>query len=183
MDSLEQRKHLKRIEISNSILELTTITQYKYSKDSEKIIDRSGTLEKLFVILVTEVSLISRELNLRFERIFISRRFLWKSSRSFPFCTRHDCRRGLVPGYPKLANFGTCPLFDSVRHFITKHIPLESVNTSTIRFSTVHPQKRLFSIKNRFFFVHFCLQLCDDRREELEQGQPQRDSGTSAVFP
>jgi hypothetical protein len=33
----------------------------------------------LFVTLVTEVSLISMEPNLRFERISISRRFLWKS--------------------------------------------------------------------------------------------------------
>jgi hypothetical protein len=42
----------------------------------------------LFVTLVTEVSLISREPNFRFERISISRRFLWKSFSSFPFCTR-----------------------------------------------------------------------------------------------
>ena len=33
---------------------------------------------KLFVTLVTEVSLISRESNLRFERISISREILWK---------------------------------------------------------------------------------------------------------
>jgi hypothetical protein len=33
-----------------------------------------------------------------------SRRFLWKSFSSFPFHTRHDCRRGLVAGYPKLAS-------------------------------------------------------------------------------
>jgi hypothetical protein len=39
--------------------------------------------------LVTEVSLTSREPNLRFERISISRVFLWKSFNSFPFCTRH----------------------------------------------------------------------------------------------
>jgi hypothetical protein len=44
----------------------------------------------LFVTLVTEVSLISREPNLRFERISISRGFLWKSFSSFPFCIR--CR-------------------------------------------------------------------------------------------
>ncbi len=49
--------------------------------------------------LVTEVSLLSREPNLRFERISISRRFLWKSFSSFPFCTRHDCRRGLIMHY------------------------------------------------------------------------------------
>jgi hypothetical protein len=87
-------------------------------------------LWKLFVTLVTEVSLISRDPNLRFERISISRRFLWKSFSSFPFCTRHDCRRGLVEGYPKLAGFGPSPLFDSVRHFIVKHTPFESVVTS-----------------------------------------------------
>ncbi len=48
------------------------------------------------------MSLISRESNLRFERISISRGFLWKSFSSFPFWIRHDCRRELVPGYPKL---------------------------------------------------------------------------------
>jgi hypothetical protein len=85
--------------------------------------------EKLFVTLVTEVSLISREPNLRFERISISRRFLWKSFSSFPFYTRHDWRRGLVTGYPKLVSFGPRPLFDSVRHFIVKHISFESVIT------------------------------------------------------
>ncbi len=46
--------------------------------------------KELFVTLVTEVSLISREANLRFERISISRRFLWKSFSSFRFCTLHD---------------------------------------------------------------------------------------------
>ncbi len=33
------------------------------------------------------------------ENLYISRGFLWKSFSSFPFCTRHDCRRGLVAGY------------------------------------------------------------------------------------
>jgi hypothetical protein len=46
LDSLNQGKHLERIEISNSILELMKIGQYKYSKDSKKINDRSGALEK-----------------------------------------------------------------------------------------------------------------------------------------
>jgi hypothetical protein len=32
LDSLEQGKHLERIEINNSILELMKIAQYKYSK-------------------------------------------------------------------------------------------------------------------------------------------------------
>ncbi len=40
-------------------------------------------IQKLFVTLVTEVSLISREPNHRFERISLSRRFLWKSFSSF----------------------------------------------------------------------------------------------------
>jgi hypothetical protein len=46
LDSLEQGKHLERIEISNSIMEFKKIVQYKYSKDSKKINDRSGALEK-----------------------------------------------------------------------------------------------------------------------------------------
>ncbi len=37
--------------------------------------------------------LILREPNLRFERISISRRFLWTSFSSFPFCTRHTRKR------------------------------------------------------------------------------------------
>ena len=49
---------------------------------------------KLFVTLVTEVSRHwSRGADLRFERISTSRRFLWKSSSSFPFCTRHTRKR------------------------------------------------------------------------------------------
>ncbi len=50
------------------------------------------------------MSLISREPNLRFERISISRRFLWKSFSSVPFYTRHDYRRGLVTGFPKVVS-------------------------------------------------------------------------------
>jgi hypothetical protein len=96
----------------------------------------------LFVTLVPEVSLISRYPNFRFERISMSRRFLWNSLNSFPFFTRHNSKEGLVPGCPKLVSYGLRPLFDSVRHFIVKHIPFESVITSTIRILTVHPRKR-----------------------------------------
>jgi hypothetical protein len=46
LDSLKEEKHLEGIEISNSILEFEKIAQNKYSKDSKKINDRSGSLEK-----------------------------------------------------------------------------------------------------------------------------------------
>jgi hypothetical protein len=46
LDSLEQGKHLERIEISNSIMEFEKKALCKYSKDSKKIHDRSGALEK-----------------------------------------------------------------------------------------------------------------------------------------
>ncbi len=59
-----------------------------------------SNLMNLFVTLVTEVSLISREPNLRFERISISRGILWKSFSSFPFCTRH-----ILPVFSNKANF------------------------------------------------------------------------------
>jgi len=36
----------KNLETTNSRLQLTQIAQYKYSKDSKKINDRSGALEK-----------------------------------------------------------------------------------------------------------------------------------------
>jgi hypothetical protein len=126
--------------------------------------------ETLFVALVTEVFVISREPNLRFERICVSRRFLWKSFSSFPFCPRHDCRRGLVEGYPKLASFGPRPLFDSVRHFIVKHTPFESVLTSNDSILHRVPSKKSFN-QNRFSEqIDYDLHLCDDRTEQ-EQGQ------------
>jgi hypothetical protein len=37
LDSLEQQKHLERIETINSRLQLTEIAQYTYSKDSKKL--------------------------------------------------------------------------------------------------------------------------------------------------
>ena len=43
--------------------------------------------ERLFVTFVTEVSLISRDLNLRFERFSISRRLLWSGLFSSVFDT------------------------------------------------------------------------------------------------
>jgi hypothetical protein len=43
LDSLEQRKRLERIERSNSKMQLTKYSSIKYSKDSKKINDRSGT--------------------------------------------------------------------------------------------------------------------------------------------
>jgi hypothetical protein len=108
------------------------------------------TLQLLFVTLVTEVSLISREPNLRFERISISRRFLWKSFSSFPFCTRHDCRRGLVAGYPKFVSFGPRPLFDSVRHFILKHTFRISTHIKRFHFAPCVLKKGLFQSKSIF---------------------------------
>jgi hypothetical protein len=52
------------------------------------------------------------------------------------------------------------PLFDTVRHFIVKQIFSNQSLHQTIRFSTVHPRKRSFSIKNRFLSskIDFCLQ-------------------------
>jgi hypothetical protein len=44
LDSLEQRKHLKRIERSNSKMQLTRYSSIKYSKDCKKINDGSGAL-------------------------------------------------------------------------------------------------------------------------------------------
>ena len=52
MDSLEKRKHLERIEISDSILELMKIGQHKYSKDSKKINDRSGRVTRKTVAIL-----------------------------------------------------------------------------------------------------------------------------------
>jgi hypothetical protein len=40
------RNTYERIETTNSRLQLTKIAQHKYSKDSKKINDRSGELEK-----------------------------------------------------------------------------------------------------------------------------------------
>ncbi len=116
-------------------------------------VDLCDSLETLLEIddWLTEVSLISRELNLRFERISISRRFLWKSFSSFPSCTRHDCRRGLVAGHPKLASFGPRSLFDYVRHFIVKHIPFESVLTSNDSIFDRAPSEKALFNQNRFF--------------------------------
>ena len=61
----------------------------EFREFSQPEVRLSSSKETLFVTLVTEVSLISREPNLRFERISISRGFLCKSFSSFPFYTRH----------------------------------------------------------------------------------------------
>ena len=62
---------------------------------------------KLFVTLVTEVSLISREPNLRFERISISRGFLCKSFSSFSLLHSTRLQKRTRHGLSKTCKFWT----------------------------------------------------------------------------
>ncbi len=94
----------------------------------------------------------------------------------FPFYTRHDCRRGLVSGYPKPASFGPRPLFDSVRHFIVKHTPFKSVVTSNDSILNRAPSKKSFFNQKSIFWnklilasssvteIRDTLVCCPDRR-------------------
>ncbi len=57
-------------------------------------------------------------------------------------------------GYPKLVSFGPRPLFDSVRHFIAKHIPFESVITSNDSMFDRAPSKKAF-FNQKFSDINF----------------------------
>ncbi len=118
----------------------------------------------LFVTLVTEVSLISREPNLRFERISISRRFLWKSFSSFPFYTLQKRTRH---GLSETSKFRTAPFVWLCQTLYCETHTFRIINyIKRFDFRPCTFEKGL--LQSKIFWHKFCLfpHLFDGSREE-----------------
>jgi hypothetical protein len=128
---------------------------------------RQPRTETLFVTLVTEVSLISREPNLRFERISISRRFLWKSFSSFPFYTR----LALLPAVCRCSRSSTLS-----RHSIPQFFSLLPALTWCPIFVYYQSIKR--ELKTRPIYECRC-----DKRLKTKDEESMRLTHTGRVYP